>query len=86
VIKGKTRQDFPPTLDRTCRGQWRLGRLAPAVTGARWSAGPRAAIRSAYGFILRRGATKKRLPGNAIDLDNNMPHGQATDTFRTLIW
>ena len=30
-------------------------------------------------------ATKKRLPGNAKDLDNDEPHGQAAATFRTLI-
>jgi hypothetical protein len=35
--------------------------------------------------LNRRSATKKRLSGNAKDLDNDEPQSQATATFRTLI-
>jgi hypothetical protein len=35
--------------------------------------------------LNRRSATKNRLPGNAKDLGNDKPYGQATATFRTLI-
>jgi hypothetical protein len=37
----------------------------------------RAIIRSVYGLILRRSATKNRLPGTAKDLGDDKPHGAA---------